>query len=120
MKPTEDFNMKMEDPKVDGEVKLVFLGISNEFIEDESVEVVVEDKVILATRVEGKVYAVDGICTHQYAKLAEGDTDGHLVYCNLHFACFDMRTGAALEGPTNIPLGTYEVKEFEDSVWIKI
>lgn len=120
MKRTEDFNMKVEDPKIDGEGKLVFLGISDDFIEEESVEVVVENKVILATRVEGKVYAVDGICTHQYAELAEGDTEEHLIYCPLHFACFDMRTGKALEGPTDIPLGTYEVKEVDGSVWVKI
>lgn len=112
--------MKMEEPKIEGERKLVFLGNSDDFMEEESVEIVVEDKVILATRVEGKVYAVDGICTHQYAKLADGDTEGHLVYCDLHFACFDMRTGEALEGPTDIPLGTYEIKESDDSVWIKI
>lgn len=120
MKTSKDCTMKMEDSKIDGEGKLVLLGVSDDFIEEESVEVVIENKVILATRVEGNVYAVDGICTHQYAKLAEGDTDGHLVYCNLHFACFDMRTGAALEGPTNTPLGTYEVKEHDGSVWIKL
>jgi len=120
MKPTEDINMKMKDPKNDGEGNLVFLGNSGDFIEDEPVEFTVEDKVILTTRVEGKVYAVDGICTHQYAKLAEGDTEGYLVYCNLHFACFDMRTGEALEGPTDTPLGTYEVKESGGSVWIKL
>src|SRR5699024_11160995 len=111
MKQTEDNNMKRRDPKNDGEGNLDYLGNSGDLSEDDPVEFTVEDKVILTTRVEGKVYAVDGICTHQYAKLAEGDTEGHLVYCNLHFACFDMRTGDALEGPTDTPLGTYEVKE---------
>ena len=120
MKRTEDVNRKIEDPKIDGDGNLVILGNSDDFIEDEPVEVVVDNKVILATRVEGKVYAVDGICTHQYAELAEGDTEEHLIYCPLHFACFDMRTGEALEGPTDIPLGTYEVKESDGSVWIKI
>lgn len=120
MKKTEDFNMNTKDPKTDGEGNLVFLGNSDDFVEEESVEIVIEDKVILVTRAEGTVYAVDGICTHQYAKLADGDTEGHLVYCDLHFACFDIRTGEALEGPTDTPLGTYVVKELDGQVWITI
>ncbi len=117
----ENVYMKTEDQHIDGEKKVFLLGNSDDFEEEEPVEATIDDKVILATRTEeGDVLAVDGICTHQYAKLADGDIEEHYVYCDLHFACFDMRTGEAVEGPTDVPLGTYEVEEKDGKVWIKI
>lgn len=117
---TENYKVKVEDPAVQENNEFVFAGKSEDFMEEEPVEVFINNKNIVITRFEDELFAVNGICTHAYAELIEGGTDGHLIYCPLHFACFDMRDGTPLDGPTDIPLDTYEIKEVDGSVWVKV
>lgn len=97
-----------------------FLMDADSLEEEEPQEVVIDNQIILVAKVDGVAYAVDGICSHAYAELVDGDLDGHCLTCPLHFACFDIRTGAAVEGPTDAPLKTYEVKEENGQLWIKL
>jgi 3-phenylpropionate/trans-cinnamate dioxygenase ferredoxin component len=100
--------------------KYVNVMASVDLQEDDPVETVVDGNIIVLARVDGKVYAVDGICSHAYAELVEGGLDGHCIHCPLHFASFDIRDGSVIEGPTDIPLKTYKVKEEDGSIWIEI
>ncbi|WP_339226989.1 Rieske 2Fe-2S domain-containing protein [Oceanobacillus sp. FSL K6-2867] len=96
----------------------VFVLKSEELIEGEPQDVVVNGNVVLVARIGGEIYAVEGICTHAYAELIDGDLDEHCLVCPLHFACFDIRNGIVLEGPANVPLTTYEVEERDGKIWI--
>lgn len=49
-------------------------------------------------RVGHAVYAVARRCGHKGAFLDKGTLEGYLITCPLHYAQFDVRTGAAL-GP---------------------
>lgn len=49
-------------------------------------------------RVGDAVYAVARRCGHRAAFLERGTLEGYLITCPLHYAQFDVRTGAAL-GP---------------------
>ncbi|VEF49550.1 Rieske (2Fe-2S) domain-containing protein [Bacillus freudenreichii] len=98
----------------------VYLMSSDSLIDDEPVETVLEGNILVVARVDGKVYAVDGICTHAYAELIDGGLDGHCLTCPLHFACFDIRDGSVMEGPTDVALKTYEVKEEDGNILIKL
>lgn len=106
--------------KLDMMTKHKCLIDSSELIEGEPVELVIDGNIIIVARVEGKVYAVDGICTHAYAELIDGGLDDHCLVCPLHFACFDIRDGSVLEGPTDVPLKTYNVVEKDGKVWIEL
>ncbi len=70
--------------------------------------------------VEGEVYAVDDMCTHEDASLAKGSLHGDCVKCPLHGSRFDLRSGAALDEPAEEAINTYAVKIDGDDILVKI
>ena len=50
------------------------------------------NKIVLAM-VEGRVYAIDAVCSHRGGPLDEGSLDGHNLKCPWHYAVFDVRNG---------------------------
>ena len=46
-------------------------------------------------RAGGKVYATDGLCTHEQADLCDGLVMDHVIECPMHNGRFDIRTGRA-------------------------
>ena len=73
---------------------------------------------VLVANVEGAIYALSDVCGHLRAPLSRGRLVGYSVECPLHFACFDVRTGALIDGPvaTNVP--TYEVRVDDGTVYV--
>jgi 3-phenylpropionate/trans-cinnamate dioxygenase ferredoxin component len=53
----------------------------------------IDSKRIVLSMVEGKVYAMDAVCTHKGAPLEEGTLLGYDLKCPWHFALFDIRNG---------------------------
>jgi nitrite reductase/ring-hydroxylating ferredoxin subunit len=53
----------------------------------------VRGKQIVLSMVEGKIYAIDEICTHEGGPLDEGELDGYNLKCPWHYAVFDVRNG---------------------------
>lgn len=98
----------------------IYVCSSSELEEDDLINCEEENISIVVGRVEGKVYAVDGICSHEHSELVDGELDGNCLTCPLHFACFDIRDGSVLEGPATEPLKSYEAIEIDGSVWIKL
>ncbi|MBI4351952.1 MAG: Rieske 2Fe-2S domain-containing protein [Elusimicrobia bacterium] len=47
----------------------------------------------------GTFYAVERACGHAGARLERGALTGWILTCPLHYAQFDIRSGAALSGP---------------------
>ena len=74
---------------------------------------------VLLVNVAGVFYALKDQCGHQWAPLSRGKLRGQVVECPLHFACFDVRTGALLSGPvaTNVPV--YEVHVEGETVYVR-
>jgi nitrite reductase/ring-hydroxylating ferredoxin subunit len=64
----------------------------------------VQGKKMLLANVDGKMYAMDGICSHQGGHLWEGKLLGMTVKCPRHGSEFDIATGKNLKGPW-IPFG---------------
>jgi nitrite reductase/ring-hydroxylating ferredoxin subunit len=60
--------------------------------------------------VDGKVFAVDDMCSHEDASLSKGSLHSECVKCPLHGSRFDLRTGEALDEPAEDPIRTYPVK----------
>ncbi|MCY0898091.1 MAG: non-heme iron oxygenase ferredoxin subunit [Firmicutes bacterium] len=97
----------------------VMAGYSRELGDGEFMTAMVGNDPVLVARLDDKLYAVSGICTHAFSELADGELEGTRLYCALHFACFDIRTGQVLEGPAEKPLKTYEVIESDGQIWIQ-
>jgi len=80
--------------------------------------VVVDSTEILLCNVEGKIYAIEDVCTHDGGPLDQGELDGECVVCPRHGATFDVRTGDALTLPAVLPVMTYEVSIEGDNVFV--
>ena len=75
---------------------------------------------ILAVNVGGKVFCLDGRCTHAGAPIAEGTLDGEVLTCPWHYSQFNITTGVVLRGPADKPLKSYPVEERENLVFIDL
>jgi nitrite reductase/ring-hydroxylating ferredoxin subunit len=71
---------------------------------------------ITVYNVDGVLYATADTCTHALASLAEGDLEDAEVSCPVHWARFDVRTGAALCFPATEDLTTYRVEVTDGTV----
>ncbi len=65
---------------------------------------------VLLCHVEGGFYAVHGQCSHARQSLAAGRLRGFEITCPLHGARFDVRTGACLAAPAQIPIQRFPVQ----------
>jgi 3-phenylpropionate/trans-cinnamate dioxygenase ferredoxin component len=70
--------------------------------------------------VDGNVFAVDDMCTHEDASLSKGSLHGECVKCPLHGSRFDLNTGDAQDEPAELPLNTYEVRIVGDDIQVKM
>jgi 3-phenylpropionate/trans-cinnamate dioxygenase ferredoxin component len=75
---------------------------------------------VVVGRVDRQLYAIGGICSHQYARLADGDLDGTTVMCPLHNSGFDIRTGQPVRLPAEIAVPSYEVREEDGRVLVSM
>lgn len=66
----------------------------------------------------GAYYALNDICTHEYASLADGWIEGEEVECPIHSARFSLCTGAALCLPASVPARTHKVEVRGDEIWL--
>ncbi len=80
--------------------------------------VVVDSTEVLLCNVEGKIYAIEDVCTHDGGPLDQGELEGECVVCPRHGATFDVRTGDALTLPAVLPLMTFDVTIEGDDIYV--
>ncbi len=75
---------------------------------------------MVLVRLDGDVYAIEAVCTHQDAWLDGGwvHPETMEVECPLHDGRFDLRTGAVTREPPTDPIKTYEVQILGDDVLV--
>ncbi|MGB8036066.1 MAG: non-heme iron oxygenase ferredoxin subunit [Nitrososphaeraceae archaeon] len=80
-----------------------------------------DNKKILIAKVQDKIYASDGICTHEYADLSTGflNEQEKTVTCPLHLSVFKLDNGIPQNPPAQLPLKTYNVKIEDNEVYIQ-
>ncbi len=78
-----------------------------------------ENDTVCIINVEGKLYAINNVCTHEGGPLAEGTLSEFEVECPWHGARFDVRTGEVKSPPAESPVSTYEIKIDQDDIWIR-
>jgi 3-phenylpropionate/trans-cinnamate dioxygenase ferredoxin subunit len=79
-----------------------------------------DGRTYVLVRTGGQVYALDGLCTHEAAHLADGLVNGHVLECPKHSGRFDVRNGRALRVPARTDLRTYATKVEGGLVYLEI
>ena len=75
---------------------------------------------LLLCNVDGELYAVEDVCTHDGGPLDQSALDGSRIECPRHGARFDVTTGAALTLPAVVPLPTYAVRVDGEDVYVDL
>jgi nitrite reductase/ring-hydroxylating ferredoxin subunit len=71
-------------------------------------------------RLDGRVYATNDVCSHEFALLSEGYVDGDCIECPLHQALFHIPTGAVRSAPAVDAIATYPAKEEGEEVLVQL
>lgn len=78
------------------------------------------DKKIMLIKKDDKIYALDRICTHQYADLSQGFMTDDTITCPLHLAQFEIESGKAVSPPADKPLKLYNIKISGEDIYVEI
>lgn len=87
--------------------------------DDEPIKVEKGDLVLAVYNVDGEIFVTDDLCTHGPGSLSQGYLDGHIIECDFHAGCFDIRTGAVTAPPCMEPIKTYKLVADNDKVIIE-
>jgi NAD(P)H-dependent nitrite reductase small subunit len=87
---------------------------------DKGLQVKVGGVDVALFRIGETLYAIEAICPHAEAYLAEGFIDGDRIECPLHQAQFEIPTGKCLGPPADRDLATYPVKVEGNDVLVDI
>jgi nitrite reductase/ring-hydroxylating ferredoxin subunit len=73
---------------------------------------------LAVSNIEGELFAIDNVCTHDDGPLGEGRLSRGRVICPRHGAAFDARTGRALTLPAVRGVSAYGVTVDGDDVLV--
>ena len=77
------------------------------------------DVAIAVFNIDGELYAIEDVCTHDGGDLATGDLDGYEIECPRHGARFDVRTGAVLCPPAYEPIAKFPVRIDGETIYTR-
>ena len=80
----------------------------------------VEGRAVAVCNVDGDLFAVDDVCTHDEGSLEQGYMDGFEIECPRHGARFDVRSGDVTALPAVVSIDTFKVRVEGDDVEIEV
>ena len=75
---------------------------------------------VLVVNSNGRIDAVQGICSHEYFELDKGFLTASTLTCALHLSRFDLESGEALDPPAELPLAVYAVVVEDGRILIEV
>jgi 3-phenylpropionate/trans-cinnamate dioxygenase ferredoxin subunit len=76
---------------------------------------------VLVLNLDGELYALEDICSHEDFELSAGSFDpaSGTIECVLHGARFDVRDGRALCAPAYEPVAKFPVRRDGTGIWTR-
>ena len=78
------------------------------------------DEQVVLCNVDGQIFAIANVCTHDDGPLGQGYLQGDEIECPRHGARFNVRTGQVQVLPAIIPVPTFEVKIDGDDIMVDV
>jgi 3-phenylpropionate/trans-cinnamate dioxygenase ferredoxin subunit len=75
---------------------------------------------IVMFNIDGEVYAIADVCSHETCQLGDGELDGYEIVCPCHGARFDVRNGMVLSLPAIKDVESYPVRINKSTIEIGI
>ena len=97
----------------------IFVGTRSEMLPGEYKVVWDGDTAIAVYNIDGDLYAIEDVCSHDGGELAGGEVHGFEVECPRHGARFDVRTGAVMCPPAYEPIASFPVHEVDGQIWTR-
>lgn len=91
-----------------------------DLIDGERLFVYIEGIPIVVINLEGKIYAIGDICSHDEGPLGDGDIEGLKIICPRHGAQFDLETGKVLSLPAVEDIPVYPVRLIDGIIEVGI
>ena len=79
----------------------------------------VDGSQIVVFNIDGSLYAIEDVCTHDGGQLTGGIIEGAEIVCPRHGARFCIKTGAALTAPAYEPTATFPVRVEDGEVKVR-
>jgi len=78
------------------------------------------DRNVVVARTHEGIFVADEMCTHEDARLCDGNLSGTLIKCPLHGSRFDLTSGKVLDDPATENLAIYPTTISDDEVFITL
>jgi nitrite reductase/ring-hydroxylating ferredoxin subunit/uncharacterized membrane protein len=96
------------------------VGPADELGPDQMKLLRVGERRIVIGRTDQGFVAFDDRCTHRGGPLADGVLACGVVQCPWHGSQFDVQTGAVKRGPAGEGIRTYDVRERDGRLWLRV
>lgn len=104
--------------------EFVKIGELSEFPQGKMKRVSVKGKDLLVVNIDGEIYSIDDVCTHEECSLADGFLQNEVVTCGCHLAQFNVKTGKKVANPaTGVNIDdekTFKVKVENNEVFAEV
>jgi len=84
----------------------------------EHVVVDVEGYDVAIFKLEGELYAIEDVCTHDGAEIASGELEGDEIVCPRHGARFCVKTGEVKCAPAYEDVATFPVRVVDGRIQV--
>ena len=74
---------------------------------------------VIVLRHRGELVALDARCPHRGAPMEEGEVRDGCITCPWHGSVFRLDDGSLVQGPSTVPLPTYECRVTRDGVEVR-
>lgn len=104
--------------------EFVKIGKLSDFPEGKMKRLSVKGKDLLVAKIDGEIYSIDDICTHEECSLSDGFLQGEVVTCGCHLARFNVKTGKKVANPaTGVNIAdelSFKVKVEDEEVFVEV